>query len=314
MNDERCLNVFLESLISGRCVSPNTSGSYRCDLKDLGEFLNRRNLRMVDASAEDLYLYVRNLNNRGYSSATVARRVSAIRGLYSFLYNDQVIDGNPAANLDSCKLKRPLPRVLTLEEVDKLLCAAGSDSSAEGKRVAAITNIMYSSGVRVSELVHLGLYEIESMLKGQSSDVGHVIIRGKAGKERLVLLNEIAMCSIVAYLAVRRYFISEKKSESKWLFPGAKFDQCISRQRVGQLLKALAVSAGIDPKRVSPHKLRHSFATHLLNNGSNVVFIQKMLGHASLSTTQIYTHVANDKLKTTLQAFHPFAKSPPKSS
>nr|WP_241759767.1 tyrosine-type recombinase/integrase [Anaplasma marginale] len=126
------------------------------------------------------------------------------------------------------------------------------------------------------------------------------------------MLNEVAIASIVAYLAVRDHFIVGQKSESRWLFPGAKFDQCISRQRVGQLLKALAIVAGVDPKRISPHKLRHSFATHLLNNGSNVVFIQKMLGHASLSTTQIYTYVANDRLKEALQTFHPFAKSPPK--
>ncbi|AAV86206.1 integrase/recombinase [Anaplasma marginale str. St. Maries] len=312
MSDERYLDAFLESLLSGRCVSPNTSSSYRSDLEDLAEFLGRRNLRMVDASAADLRAYVRSLNSRGYSPATVARRISAIRGLYGFLYGDRIIDGDPAANLDSCKLGRPLPKVLTVDEVDKLLCAAGSDLSVEGRRTAAIVNILYSSGVRISELINLGFYDIESMLKEQRSDVGHLVIKGKAGRERLILLNEVAIASIVAYLAVRDHFIVGQKSESRWLFPGAKFDQCISRQRVGQLLKALAIVAGVDPKRISPHKLRHSFATHLLNNGSNVVFIQKMLGHASLSTTQIYTYVANDRLKEALQTFHPFAKSPPK--
>ncbi|MFV9881627.1 MAG: tyrosine recombinase [Anaplasma ovis] len=312
MDDKRCLDVFLESLLSGRCVSPNTSSSYRSDLEDLAEFLGRRNLRMVDASAADLRKYIRSLNSRGYSPATVSRRISAIRGLYGFLYGDRIIDGDPAANLDSCKLGRPLPKVLDVGEIDKLLRTAGADLSVEGRRTAAIVNVLYSSGVRISELINLGFYDIESMLREQHSDVGHLVIKGKAGRERLVLLNEVAIASVVAYLAVRKRFIVGRKSESKWLFPGAKFDQCISRQRVGQLLKALAIAAGVDPKRVSPHKLRHSFATHLLNNGSNVVFIQKMLGHASLSTTQIYTYVANDRLKEALKTFHPFATNPPK--
>ncbi|MGN7678774.1 MAG: tyrosine recombinase [Anaplasma sp.] len=311
MNDEHYMDIFLESLVSGRGVSLNTSNSYLSDLKDLSRFLTRRNLRIIDASAEDLRKYVRYLNGKECSPATVARRVSAIRGLYKFLCNDKIMDSNPSAKLDSCKLRRSLPKVLTIEEVDKLLHAAKSDASVEGKRMSAIVNILYSSGVRISELVQLGFYEVESMLREQRSDVGHILIRGKADKERLVLLNEVAMLSIETYLEVRQCFIVGQKLESKWLFPGARFDQCLSRQRVGQLLKSLAITAGIDPEKVSPHKLRHSFATHLLNNGSNIVFIQKMLGHASLSTTQIYTHVASERLRSALQEFHPLAKDSP---
>ena len=302
------IDAFLELLISERGVSTNTSEGYKYDLYDLEKFLKLRDSTILGATIHDLRDYVRHMSWKKYSSATIARRVSSIKGLYKFLRNDNILDTDPSVDLDTCRLHRALPKVISVEEMSKMLEVARLDESADGRRTAAIANILYSSGIRVSELVRLGFHEVSSMLRERTRDIEHLIIKGKGSKERLVLFNGVAIDSINSYLSVRGSFIAKEDSESKWLFPGAKFDQCISRQRVGQLLKQLAKDAGIDPRKVSPHKFRHSFATHLLNNGSNIVFIQKMLGHTNLSATQIYTHVANNKFREVLQEFHQFSQ------
>ncbi|WP_249548464.1 tyrosine recombinase [Anaplasma phagocytophilum] len=309
MGDDYIIRSFLEFLVASKGVSENTVCSYKCDLEDLSQFLRSNGLKIVDASYDDLCEYIRSLNVRAYSAATVARRVSAIKGLCIFLYKDRIVHSDLSLSLESCRLGRTLPRVISESDIGILLDIAKADLSAEGKRLYAIVNILYSSGIRISELIHLGFFEIDAMLHEHVGDIGYIIIKGKGNRERLVLLNEVAMDSIRAYLEVRKCFITGENTESRWLFPGAKYDQCISRQRVGQLLKELAISAGIDPEKVSPHKFRHSFATHLLNNGSNIVFIQKMLGHVNLSTTQVYTHVASEQLRDVLSRFHPMSKS-----
>ncbi|MFV9838482.1 MAG: tyrosine recombinase [Aaplasma endosymbiont of Hyalomma asiaticum] len=305
--DTYYISAFLEFIVSNKGVSKNTYNSYGSDLQDLSRFLSGCGKEIINASSEDLKRYLRKLNRLGCNSTTISRRVASIRGLYRFLYSDKIKEGDPSMNLTSVKLKRTLPKVICEPDIEKLFNRACADQTAEGRRTYAIVNMLYSAGVRISELVHMCFYEVESMLRVCTEDVGHMVIKGKGGKDRLILFNAIAMDSIRAYIEVRRSFI-KKKAESKWLFPGAKFDHCISRQRVGQLLKSLAISAGIDQGKVSPHKFRHSFATHLLNNGSNIVFIQQMLGHANLSTTQVYTHVACEKLQETLEKFHPMSK------
>ncbi|KJV69252.1 tyrosine recombinase [Candidatus Neoehrlichia procyonis] len=309
MNNQYFLDIFFESLIAEKYVSFNTYKSYKVDLLGLCKFLDDNKLNITNASVESLRLYVRFLYNKKYRASSIARKISAIKSLYKFLYSDRTINYNPAMYLDTLKISSSLPKILSVDEIGKLLKTAGSDDSPEGKRMNAIINILYSSGIRVSELTHLGFYEIDSVLKEQHSEVKYLIIRGKSGKERLVLLNATAVDSIKEYVKIRKLFITKKNVDSQWLFPGAKFDQCITRQRIGQLLKELANKSGMDSDIVSPHKVRHSFATHLLNNGSNIVFIQKMLGHSNLSTTQIYTYVANDRLRDVLLKYHPLAKN-----
>lgn len=307
MKDDRCISAFVEYLIAVKGVSENTSYNYACDLQNLSVFLKRRGTRIADASSDDLRTYIRYLNRRGHKASTVARRISAIRGIYGFLYSDRLVASDPSLQLDSYKQGRSLPKSILESDIDRLSMVAQLDGTVEGKRIAAMVNILYSSGIRVSELVNLRFHEIDAMLRAPEGDVGHIVIRGKGGRERLVLLSEIAMESIRSYLAIRKCFIAQGKTESRWLFPGPRYDNHISRQRVGQLLKLLALNAGVDQDKISPHKFRHSFATHLLNNGSNIVFIQKMLGHVNLSTTQVYTHVAREKLKEAIEEFHPLS-------
>ncbi|UTO55946.1 tyrosine recombinase [Neoehrlichia mikurensis] len=290
-------------------VSANTYQSYKVDLLSLCKFLNDKKLSIVSASVEDLRLYIKFLRNKKYKANSIARKISAIKSLYKFLYSDRTINYNPTMYLDTLKIPCTLPKTLDIDEVKKLLKTAESDASPEGRRINAIINILYSSGIRVSELIHLGFYEIDSVLREQHAEVRYLIIKGKSGKERLVLLNATAVKSIKEYMKVRNLFIAKKNVDSQWLFPGKKFDKCITRQRIGQLLKELANKSGINANIISPHKIRHSFATHLLNNGSNIVFIQKMLGHSNLSTTQIYTYVASDRLKDVLLQYHPLAKN-----
>ncbi|MGN7618940.1 MAG: tyrosine-type recombinase/integrase [Ehrlichia sp.] len=237
----------------------------------------------------------------------MSRKISAIKSLYKFLYGDNIIDSNPTLYLDSPRLSRSLPKALSFEEVSKLLHVAALNRSPHGRRINAIINILYSSGIRISELVCLKLCEVKEALDNANTGVSHIKIKGKANKERIALLNSSAIIGIREYIEVHKCFVSDESEESRWLFPGTKSDSHITRQRVGQLLKDLGADAKVDITRVSPHKLRHSFATHLLNNGSNLIFIQKMLGHSHLSTTQIYTHIANEKLKGVLLKFHPLS-------
>lgn len=307
MKDTRCISAFLEFLVSVKGVSENTSYNYKCDLQNLSSFLKRRGTRMVETNSDDLRTYIRHLNKKGHKASTVARRISAIRGLYGFLYSDRLVSSDPSLNLDSYKLGRALPKSISEQEIELLSTVARQDETLEGKRTAAMVDILYSSGIRVSELVSLRFHEVDAMLRAREGDVGHIVIKGKGGRERLVLLSDIAMESVCAYLKVRKCFIAQGKTESRWLFPGPRYDNHISRQRVGQLLKLLALNAGVERDKISPHKFRHSFATHLLNNGSNIVFIQKMLGHVNLSTTQVYTHVAREKLKEAIEEFHPLS-------
>ncbi|AHX07465.1 tyrosine recombinase [Ehrlichia chaffeensis] len=305
MDNQRYVNIFLEAIVAEKHVSHNTYQSYRTDLLGLCKFIDRNDLLLTDASIHELQDYIRFLYEKGYKANTVSRKISAIKNLYGFLYRDNIIENDPTVYLDSPKLSRSLPKTLSYEEVNILLDVAALDVSPDGRRINAIVNILYSSGIRISELVYLKFREVREALDDGDTEICHMKIQGKAKKERIILLNSSAVTSIQKYMEVYEYFIPNGYKMSQWLFPGTKFDNPVTRQRVGQLLKNLAVNAGINVTHVSPHKLRHSFATHLLNNGSDIVFIQKMLGHANLATTQIYTHVASERLKSILLKFHP---------
>ena len=305
MDDRKYINAFLEAMIAEKNISYNTYQSYKVDLLGLCEFVADNKLMLLNLGLSNLKDYIKFLYQKEYKDNTISRKISAIKNLYKFLYRDGVINVDPTLYLDSPKLSRTLPKALSFNEITKLLNVSALDMSPHGRRINAIVNILYSSGIRISELVCLKLCEVKEALSDNSVEVCHVKIKGKANKERIALFNACAVDSIKKYMEVYKYFVENELKGSQWLFPGTKFDTHITRQRVGQLLKELGVNAGIDITRLSPHKLRHSFATHLLDNGSNIVFIQKMLGHSHLSTTQIYTHIANEKLKVVLQKFHP---------
>jgi integrase/recombinase XerD len=290
---------FVEMLVAERGAAANTVEAYRRDLDDLAAFLVGRGRDLAGAATDDLRAYLGALGARGLSARTVARRLSALRQLYAFLVADGRRADDPSAVLDSPRRGRALPKVISEDEVDRLLAAARTRSNPQGLRLQALVETLYATGLRVSELVGLPLAAL-----GRGEAV--LIVRGKGGKERMVPLGEPAAEAIAAYLTVRPAFLG-RRSDSPWLFPSRASGGHLTRHRFAQLLKALAVEAGIDPERLSPHVLRHAFASHLLAHGADLRTVQAMLGHADISTTQIYTHVLDARLKALVATHHPLA-------
>ncbi len=296
---ERQVEAFLEMLVAERDARPNTLAAYLRDLTDFADFLGGG---VASASGADLRAYMASLSRRGLSPRTAARRLSTLRQFHKFLYAEGLRGDDPAAALDSPRQGRRLPKVLSEAEVDALLAAARRRKGPEGQRLLALLELLYASGLRVSELISLPLAAVRR-------DPRVIFVRGKGGRERMVPLGEPARDAIGAYLPLRKHFLA-KQTDSPWLFPSGAKAGHLTRQRVGQLLKDLAVEAGIARDKVSPHVLRHAFATHLLDHGADLRALQQMLGHADISTTQIYTHVLNERLKTLVQDHHPLARRP----
>jgi integrase/recombinase XerD len=295
--DERLVDSFEEMLAAERGAAGNTLESYRRDLSDCGQFLVSRQRELARADSEDLRAYMAALAAAGRSPRTAARRLSAIRQFYRFLFTEGLRSDDPAAGLDAPRRGRSLPKLLSEAEVDLLLDKARARAGPDGARLFALLELLYATGLRVTELVRLPLDAV-------ARDPKVLIVRGKGGRERLVPLSEPARAAVAAFLEVRGRFLSGRK-DSRWLFPSRGQSGHLTRHRVGQLLKDLAVEAGIDPARVSPHVLRHAFASHLLDHGADLRSVQKMLGHADISTTQIYTHVLDERLKALVRDHHP---------
>lgn len=287
-------------LAAERGAAANTLEAYRRDLADLVAFLAGRQARVAGASRDDLRAYLAELLARGLSPATGARRLSAIKQLYRFLHAEGVRADDPAALLDAPRRRRPLPKVLAEDEVDRLLDAARALAGPEGARLTALLELLYATGLRVSELIALPW-----PLLAAGGDC--LIVRGKGNKERLVPLGQAAKAAFAEYAATRDYFVGEGRT-SPWAFPSRGDSGHLTRQRVGQLLKDLAIAAGIAPDKVSPHVLRHAFASHLLAHGADLRAVQAMLGHADISTTQIYTHVLAERLRRLVSDHHPLAR------
>jgi integrase/recombinase XerD len=284
-------------LAAERGAARLTLSAYRRDLADLGARLGGA---IEAATSEDLRRYLGTLAQKGFSARTAARRLSALRQFYRFLLLDGRRPDDPTAVLDSPRLGRPLPKLVSEDEAGKLVAAAAAPGGAEGARLLCLVELLYGAGLRVSELVSLPL----AATRGERRSL---VLRGKGDKERLVPLGEPARAALAAYLARRDAFIAGKRSE-RYLFPSRSAAGHLTRRRCGQLMKELALSAGIDPARLSPHVLRHAFATHLLDRGADLRSVQEMLGHADIATTQIYTHVAGDRLHRLVREHHPLAK------
>ncbi|GAB4196970.1 MAG: site-specific tyrosine recombinase XerD [Thalassobaculales bacterium] len=294
------IEAFLEMMAAERGAARNTIEAYARDLDDFSGFLAGRGSAVEAAGADDLRAYLAHLKRAGMAASTAARRLSSLRQFHKFLHAEGRRPDDPTRAIDSPRRGRPLPKLLEEAEVDRLLAAARSRPGPDGARLAALLEIAYATGVRVSELVGLPLAAV-------AREGGMLIVHGKGGKERMVPLTPAAEAAIAAYRALRQHHIGEGRT-SRFLFPSRGGAGHLTRQRLGQMLKALAVEAGIDPAKLSPHVLRHAFASHLLAHGADLRSVQQMLGHADIATTQIYTHVLADRLSALVNAHHPLAK------
>jgi integrase/recombinase XerD len=309
MNKEDSLLIeqFLEMMAAERMSSPDTIGAYGRDLLGFGEYCLKIRKRMRNVTRPLIEEFIISLSKSGAGAATIARKISALRQFFAFLYNEKHRADDPTITIDSPRLPKRLPSILDQEDINLLLKAAQGNASPKGLRLQAMLELMYGAGLRVSELVSLKLSALQ-IREGESKvGVDFLVIRGKGNKERLVPLNAKAISALSAYLAVRQQFIAGGKP-SPWLFPYHRADGYITRQQFGVMLKELAGKAGIDPEKISPHTLRHSFATHLLEGGADLRVIQELLGHADISTTQVYTHVSGDRLSRLVQNHHPLGR------
>lgn len=293
------IDAFLDMMLAERNAAANTRAAYARDLGDAAMFLARQKIDLVHASEEDLRAYLRHQSK--HASRTQARRLSALRQFFRFIVSEKIRTADPTRTIDVPKLGRVLPKVLSESEMTTLLDTVAKYPADEGLRLRAMLELAYAAGLRVTELVALPLRAVQF-------DRAVVLVRGKGGKERVVPLGEPAIRVLAAWLTARKNMLGERVSI--YLFPSTARgrDAALTRQRFFQLLKELALAAGMDPKRLSPHVVRHAFATHLLEHGADLRSVQAMLGHADIATTQIYTHVAGDRLAQTVAQHHPLAK------
>ena len=294
--------------VAERGLARNSIDAYRRDLACFAAYLAPSRIALVDAESESIRGFMASQSRAGVAARTASRRLSCLRQFYRFLLTDGRRDDDPTAPVDSPTLPRTLPGVLSEDEVGRLLSAAcppgdatetSSKREADGLRLRAMIELLYGSGLRVSELVSLPLQAI-------TAETRTLLVRGKGDKERMVPLGAPARDALKAYLAVRDRHLAEG-APSFWLFPSRGASGHLTRHRLAQMLKALAQDAGIEPGRVSPHALRHAFASHLLAHGADLRAVQKMLGHADIATTEIYTHVLDERLKRLVETGHPLA-------
>lgn len=291
---------FLEMLSAERGAAQNTISAYRRDLDRYVGHLARRGRTPRDAEVADIRSWLEEMSRAGLAAGTSARRLSAVRQFHRFLFGDGRRPDDPTVTLDGPRLARPLPRVLDEDEVARLLEAARRETGPAGLRMTALLELLYATGMRVSELISLPFSAV-------ARDPEILLVRGKGGRERLVPLTAKAREALAVWRTVRPAYIRGDR-ESRWLFPSGGGSGHLTRQRFGQLLKELAVRAGISPAKVSPHVLRHAFASHLLGHGADLRAVQQMLGHADISTTQIYTHVLDDRLSRLVAENHPLSR------
>jgi integrase/recombinase XerD len=322
-SDETLVELFLDMLAAERGAGGNTLDAYRRDLADFSAFLAGEARGIAGATTDDVRGYLRALAKRGYAATSVARRLSAVRQLCRFLYAEGQRSDDPAATVEAPKRGRALPKAMTVGDDERLLAAAqaGAASGAShaerlrAARLNALLELVYATGLRVSELVALPASAAERNTR-------MLVVRGKGGKERLVPLNDAAKRAMAAYRALladrsdgaeagdgKAKPARSPTIKSKWLFPSFGDSGHLTRQHFARELKSLAAAAGLRTEQVSPHVLRHAFASHLLHNGADLRIVQTLLGHADISTTQIYTHVLEERLKSLVRDLHPLAET-----
>jgi len=294
------IEAFLEMMSAERGAGVNTLAAYARDLADFAAYPKRG---LAAASREDIRGYLAGLSAAGLAPSSQARRLSALRQFFGFLYAEDIRKDNPTEAVEAPRTSRPLPKILSAADLDAMIAAAQGED-AEAKRLTCIVEMLYAAGLRVSELAGLPLAAVKNK-------DGFILVKGKGGKERLAPLNASARAAIAAYLDVRAEFLPKpprRAHAERYLFCSRGADGFLTRQRLHQLLKSLAAKAGLDPAKVSPHVLRHAFATHLVEGGADLRSVQTLLGHADIATTEIYTHVAKDHLKKVMHKAHPLAR------
>jgi integrase/recombinase XerD len=302
------IETFLDMLAAERGAARNTLEAYHRDLEDFRAHAGR----LADAGAEDIRLYLSDLAGRRLAASSQARKLSALRQFFRFQIAEGARSDDPTQSIDSPKQRRPLPKNLSVEDVDRLLDTARAQGerrglSEAGRRIAlrtsALIELLYATGLRISELCSLPR-------SAATSDKPFLMIRGKGGRERLVPLNEASRQALSAY----RGALAPRPAETPWLFPASSKSGHVTRQAFARDLKAVALAAGLPANLVSPHVLRHAFATHLLAGGADLRAVQMLLGHADISTTQIYTHILEERMKQLVETHHPLADRPGRGS
>ena len=290
------IEAFLDMMSAERGAGLNTLAAYRRDLVD---FAGRAD--PATAGREQVRAFLAGLSTSGMAASTQARKLSALRQFYGFLYAEGLRKDDPTQTIEAPQARRPLPKILSADDLQAMLTAAGEDSTPEGLRLTLIVEMLYGGGLRVSELAGLTLAAVRTR-------ENFIRITGKGNKERLSPLSPAARRALDAYLAVRDAFLPKTDKNNRFLFASRGGGGYLTRRRFHQLVKALALKAGIDPAKVSPHVLRHAFATHLVEGGADLRSVQTLLGHADIATTQIYTHVARDHLSRVVSSAHPLGK------
>jgi integrase/recombinase XerD len=306
--DLRLVEQFLEMMSAERGASRHTLEAYGRDLAEYRKFLAGHGRSIGQADAADVRAFLAFLTTRRLAKTSAARKLSAVKQYHRFLLSEGLARENPASIIEGPKLGRPLPKIMSVEEVDRLIATAkkaaetgGGSKASKAARLYCLVEVLYATGLRVSELLALPV-------SAANSDERVLLIKGKGGRERLVPLNDAARAALKSFLELRRHDRGEK--DSSYLFASHGGAGHLTRQHLGQELKALAARAGLTPSKVSPHVLRHAFASHLLAGGADLRAVQQMLGHADISTTQIYTHVLAERLRKIVETHHPLGKPP----
>ena len=301
MNENNHISNFLEMIVIERGLAKNTAFSYKNDLNQLNEFCKKKNLSILKIDEKKLEDYLSKFIDQGFEKSSLARKISTYTQFFDFLIVEKIIKNNPIKNIKQPKLDSKLPVIISIKDIQNLISYSKQDTTNLGIRLNCMIEIMYASGIRVSELVSMTLASLYQ-------DKNFIIISGKGNKERLIPISKDTQNTINDYLKIRKFFFNKNK-EVKWLFPSkqSKIGH-ITRQRFSQLLSLLADKADVQIKKISPHKLRHAFASHLLANGADLRSLQQMLGHEDISTTQIYTHILDERLKQIVKDKHPLSK------
>ena len=301
MIENNYISNFIEMIVIERGLAKNTATSYKNDLDQLNEFCKKKSLNIVKLDEKKLEDYLSKFINQGFEKTSLARKISTYTQFFDFLIEEKLIANNPIKNIKQPKLDSKLPFIISVEDIQSLINNSKQDKSYFGIRLNCMIEIMYASGIRVSELVTMTLASLYQ-------DKNFIIISGKGNKERLIPISKDTQDTINNYLKIRKFFFNKNK-EVKWLFPSKQSKVGhITRQRFSQLLSLLSDKAGLKIKKISPHKLRHAFASHLLANGADLRSLQQMLGHEDISTTQIYTHILDKRLKQIIKDKHPLSK------
>ena len=301
MSDNNYILNFLEMLEIERGLAKNTIISYKNDLNQLNQFCIDKNINIIKLNEVNLENYLSKFVNKGFEKTSLARKISSYTQFFDYLINEKLINNSPIKNIKQPKLENKLPALISIDDIQKLINFSRKDKSNLGVRLNCMIEIMYATGIRVTELVTMTLASLYQ-------DKNFIIISGKGNKERLIPISKDTQNTINEYLKIRKLF-SKKDIEVKWLFPSKNSKTGhITRQRYSQLLLDLSNKANLKIKRISPHKLRHAFASHLLANGADLRSLQQMLGHEDISTTQIYTHILDERLKQIVKDKHPLSK------